>query len=178
MPRLDGGPVGHGITRSVAHRAVAHRAAGEPRIVRIVEPPALTVPEDLELILHPRSPFELDRQIPDVGAGDRVELEIIRPWVDPMAQVKRIRYRTSCKGAEIALNHGKGVLSEEGRYRRPPFPLILKRRTRRTQLVDCQNAVAGHRVTLSTIIFLNCELSLNSDALRQAQGAWRQAQGA
>ena len=68
-----------------------------------------------------------------------------------MPQIERIRRGTGGKGAEIALDDREGVVSEEGRDGGLPCPFILQRTDRATQLVDCQNVLAGHRATLSAV---------------------------
>jgi hypothetical protein len=89
-------------------------------------------------------PLELDRQEPDVGSGDVLQLKIIRPEIDAMTEIEPIRGRTRGKSAEAALDHGKGVLFKEGRG--GGLPLLLRQRAEcRPQLVDCQDLVAAHR---------------------------------
>jgi hypothetical protein len=105
----------------------------------------LSVAEDLELVLHPRPPLELDRQEPNVGSGDLLQLKIILPELDAMTQIERIRRSSRGKRAEVTLDHGKGVLFEEGRGGGLPLLLVRQRGKRRPQLVDCQDLVAAHR---------------------------------
>lgn len=70
-----------------------------------------------------------------------------------MPQIERIRRGTGGKGAEIALDDREGVVSEEGRDGGLPLPVTLQRGDRGTQLVDCQDVLAGHRATLSAADF-------------------------
>ena len=68
-----------------------------------------------------------------------------------MTQVDRVRCSTRRECAAIALDHGQGVVSKEGRDGGLPFPFILQRSDCATQLVDCQDVLAGHRATLSAV---------------------------
>src|SRR4029453_7724574 len=99
--RSEGCPIGDGIARPAAHRAVADRAPGQSRVVRIVESPPLTVAADLELVLHARTPLELDRQEPEVRARNPRELEIIRPGIDAMAQIDGVSFAENRKRGDV-----------------------------------------------------------------------------
>ena len=69
------------------------------------ESPPVAVAHYLELILHSGCPLELDRQVPDVGAGDLAQLKIIRPWVYPVTDVDRpLQPGRECAAA---LGHGQ-----------------------------------------------------------------------
>ena len=84
-----------------------HRAPRQSWVVWIVESLPLPVTDYLELVLDPRSPLDLDGQEPDVSSRDQPELEIIRPEIDAMAEIDRVRRSARCKCAEVALDHRK-----------------------------------------------------------------------
>jgi hypothetical protein len=117
--------------------------------VWIIESPRLSATDDLELVLNPSGPFELDRQKPDIGPCDSPQFKIMGPDVDAMAQEDGVGFGPYGKCGDVVLDYGKGVLFEECRCGRFALPGIGQRRNRYEQLINRQRPVATHRAMLS-----------------------------
>ena len=94
-------PLGHLVAGAVGDRVGPERIAGQGLVERILDPLAVAVADDLELVLDPRPGRQLHRQVPDVGVGDPGQRLRRRQAEDPVLEV-----------------HGLGVAAPDERDRR------------------------------------------------------------
>ena len=121
--RVGPRPVRYLVPVGVADRGTADRAVREPGVQRVVDPFAVAAARHLQLVLHPRALGQLEDGVPQVGAVQPAQPQVVGQPEDPVDEEHLVGLAPVQERAAGPLDDGDLMPRQEavdgGRVERP-----------------------------------------------------------